>query len=419
MSKIIRRIPHANGKGMVDIDLTEYRDLVGTYQFLRMDEVQQVPLALRKYTGCKHSRMEHCLGTYYIARMICNSVGMDEATAHAVSTYGLIHDIAHAPLSHVTDNVLAIYGTDHNKKKFEIIKALRDVLPDADAVLAVAEDAESKNPRHAGIVKSIIGADKLDYVPRDGFHCGEDLGNETESIITNAIFKDNQYGIDFSAGSSVISFLNSYWTAHTKIYLHREVEIPRSMFQRALFLYIENLIESKRTEFLDEIFEMDDIDLLSLLRGAGTSKYVMGELKAGRLHTPVMALKLDGYEDFEDTETTVTITSSEAEDICSDTRTAFERSEKVAKSLDIDSDNVIITVSDDIQRLSRKKERGIVLFKGEEQKLAGDLYPAFFQHLTEEAKRHYAVRLLVHPEHAEKAEAKIKGMRHPKSLLFE
>ncbi len=392
------------------IDLTGYEKIVTLPEFRRMNNIQQVPLAEFLYPGCRHSRAEHSYGTFFYTSIICDNLDLDEDTKHAIKIYSLLHDVGHPPYSHVTENLLKEFGTNHNMVSERKIAKMENIIGKRffDIISRLKTTGQSK------IVDSLVGADKLDYVTRDSHHCGLKLFGDVEKIAESAVFQDGKYGIKYSSANEITNFLKSWWSTHKMIYLHKDVEIPRSMFQRAL-LYA---IESGEID-IDKIFDMDDYDLIGSLRSSKNNsvKKLMEYLRNGCFYEPVLTLKLDGYEKYEDPDIfTIGMTNEERSNICSSLKTAVEKEKVIAEKFGIPDDSLIITISDDIGRMDPRKKEVLIHMNGRFIS-ATELYNDFFDYLEGEMKRHYAIRLLVDPEFKKKINRKIP--KYPKRMFFE
>src|SRR5260370_27827434 len=90
--------------------------LIDTRAFQRLRYVRQLGLAYLVYPGASHSRFEHALGAYHLAR---RTLGLFEereltrelgrASATIVRCAALLHDIGHYPFSHALDEIGALH----------------------------------------------------------------------------------------------------------------------------------------------------------------------------------------------------------------------------------------------------------------------------------------------------------------------
>ena len=83
---------------------------IDTAAFQRLRYVRQLGHAFLVYPGATHSRFEHALGTYHLARRALATLeergelgGVSEADRLAVRLAALLHDIGHYPFSHALE----------------------------------------------------------------------------------------------------------------------------------------------------------------------------------------------------------------------------------------------------------------------------------------------------------------------------
>src|SRR3569833_2825326 len=91
-------------------------ELIDTPAFQRLRYVRQLGLAFLVYPGATHSRFEHALGAFHLARRTLNqfeeqddfsAVGRDECTL--VRAAALLHDVGHYPFSHALEEIGAMH----------------------------------------------------------------------------------------------------------------------------------------------------------------------------------------------------------------------------------------------------------------------------------------------------------------------
>src|SRR5205809_2174961 len=151
--------------------------LVDTEIFQRLRYVRQLGLAFLVYPGASHSRFEHALGTYHLARRALllleergDLAGVGEEQRSDVRIAALLHDIGHYPFSHALEEIGALH---HEEVAHPLISEgaigalLRDALG-ADAPQRVFEliRGRSTNPLQ-GLISGSLDLDKIEYLRRD------------------------------------------------------------------------------------------------------------------------------------------------------------------------------------------------------------------------------------------------------------
>src|SRR3954465_14686929 len=149
------------------------RELIETPAFQRLRYVRQLGLAFLVYPGATHSRFEHALGTYHLARRSLalmdeanNLVGIADDEQAIVTAAALLHDLGHYPFSHALEEIGAL---NHEEVARTIIgggeigeiltRALGETAPGRiiDLVRGV-----SRSPLQR-LISGSIDLDKLDY----------------------------------------------------------------------------------------------------------------------------------------------------------------------------------------------------------------------------------------------------------------
>src|SRR5919202_4126817 len=120
-------------------------ELVDSRAFQRLRYIRQLGLAHLVYAGATHTRFEHALGTYHLARRTLAlldergelaALGAEEcAVARAAA---LLHDLGHYPFSHALEEI----GVMHHEEVAEPLLASGTV---AEALRAgIARDAPAR-----------------------------------------------------------------------------------------------------------------------------------------------------------------------------------------------------------------------------------------------------------------------------------
>src|SRR3954467_13837688 len=163
------------------------RELIETPAFQRLRYVRQLGLAFLVYPGATHTRFEHALGTYHLARRSLallneeNSlVALPADECAIVAAAALLHDLGHYPFSHALEEI----GAMHHE---EVARALiaggeigailtRQLGKDAPARIISLVRGESDSPLQR-LISGSLDLDKLDYLRRDAFMCGVSYGD--------------------------------------------------------------------------------------------------------------------------------------------------------------------------------------------------------------------------------------------------
>jgi HD superfamily phosphohydrolase len=223
--------------------------LIDTPVFQRLRYVRQLGLAFYVYPGATHSRFEHALGTYHLARRTLalfeernpfGAVGRDEF--RLVRIAALLHDIGHYPFSHALEEIGAMHHEDVARPLIcsgplaEILRReLGAASPDAIVSLIRGESGSSLQ----GLISGSIDLDKLDYLRRDAFMCGVSYGEIDVDRLVNSLtlvpHPDTgrpEVGIVEKGLSALESLLFARYQMYRNVYWHHAVRSATAMYKR-------------------------------------------------------------------------------------------------------------------------------------------------------------------------------------------
>jgi len=99
----------------------EERRIIDSAPFQRLRRICQLPFANLVYPGANHTRFSHSLGCFYIAGEIVEKLKLEEYNKKVVKIAALLHDIGHPPFSHLCEQFLFEYKTNHEEMTKKII----------------------------------------------------------------------------------------------------------------------------------------------------------------------------------------------------------------------------------------------------------------------------------------------------------
>src|SRR3954468_9150705 len=286
--------------------------LVDTPVFQRLRYVRQLGLAFLVYPGATHSRFEHALGTFHLARRTLAlfeeqdefaAIGRDECML--VRAAALLHDVGHYPFSHALEEIGAMHHEEVARPLIaegEVAEILRRELgPNAPERILDLIRGESSSPLQ-GLISGSIDLDKLDYLRRDAFMCGVSYGEIDVDRLINALtlVRDPDTG-DIRVGmiekglSALESLLFAKYQMYRNVYWHHAVRSATAMYKRLVdgalragSLSAETLAGFTDEGLLHELGQRAPSPLLSALRERRLYKRVF--------ECPAAELPLDGGE---------------------------------------------------------------------------------------------------------------------------
>ncbi|WP_342764048.1 HD domain-containing protein [Thermococcus thioreducens] len=158
------KLVHDPIHGHIELDEFAVR-LVDTPEFQRLRRITQLGMAFLAYPSARHTRFEHSLGTFYLAKRIAeHNPEIEEGAVHAA----LLHDLGHYPFSHTLE---ALYPRHEENTKWLIRHGeIGDVLREQYSLREFIE--LFKHP----LVSGDIDADRMDYLVRDAYYTGVAYG---------------------------------------------------------------------------------------------------------------------------------------------------------------------------------------------------------------------------------------------------
>ena len=213
--------------------------LVDTPEMQRLRHVRQLGLAHLVFHGAEHSRFSHSVGVAHLARRMCDrldDVGSEERVA--VVCAALLHDVGHAPFSHVMERVFSFHHeemsaaivTDESTSVNEVLRTVDPSLPRRVASLLTG----SSHDFAGHIVSSQLDSDRADYLLRDAHMTGVAVGQyDLERILVTLDHDADGLLVDIGGYESVEGYLVARYHMYRLVYFHRVVRAAEAMLERA------------------------------------------------------------------------------------------------------------------------------------------------------------------------------------------
>ena len=105
--------------GFITIPSELHYDLIQHPYFQRLNRIKQLGMSFMVYPGAQHTRFQHSLGAMHlmeetIAQLRSKGNEITEEESNAVLAAILLHDIGHAPFSHVLESTIT-QGISHEE----------------------------------------------------------------------------------------------------------------------------------------------------------------------------------------------------------------------------------------------------------------------------------------------------------------
>lgn len=286
------------------------RKLIDSQPFQRLRDVHQLAMTYHVYPGATHTRFEHSLGVMEFAGRIFDSVFSEEKITGelkdrlgdhltkeslaywrtVVRIAGLLHDIGHLPFSHAAEDLLP-EGWNHERVTAEMIRhsEIKDLLESVrpkvepedvvdlcwDAKKRAKVEKERSLPEWQAILSELItgntfGADRIDYLLRDGLHAGVPYGRfgpdrliQGLRLVIDPSDDTIKVGLDFGAIHAAEALLLARYFMYTQVYLHD----VRRVYDVHLKDYLKAWLPGGRyPSGWKELLKMTDTEVISAMR---------------------------------------------------------------------------------------------------------------------------------------------------------
>ena len=264
--------------------------LVDTRAFQRLRYVRQLGLAYLVYPGASHSRFEHALGAFNLARHALGLLeergftqGLPADECIVVRCAALLHDIGHYPYSHALEEIGALHHEEVARPLIttgEVAEVLRDGLGDDAPERIMALVRGKSDSALAGLISGSLDLDKIEYLKRDAFMCGVNYGDiDVDRLLNSLTVVDDPGGRGRAVGmyekglSALESLLFAKYQMYRNVYWHHAVRSATAMYKRLVdgalragSLSAETLAAYTDEGLLHELAQRDPSPLLSALR---------------------------------------------------------------------------------------------------------------------------------------------------------
>jgi HD superfamily phosphohydrolase len=223
--------------------------LVDTETFQRLRYVRQLGLAYLVYPGATHTRFEHALGTYHLARRTLALMAERDALAGAdaeeqavVRAAALLHDVGHYPFSHALEEIGQL---NHETVARPLVTTGRiaEILSETIGTTAPQRVFDlicgSSDSALQGLISGSLDLDKIEYLKRDAFMCGVPYGEIDVDRLTNSllVLPDPQtgqpmIGVLEKGLSALESLLFAKYQMYRNVYWHHAVRSATAMYKR-------------------------------------------------------------------------------------------------------------------------------------------------------------------------------------------
>ncbi len=300
--KIIRDVVH----GYIPLTASDI-SIIDTPHFQRLKRIRQTG-ASSVYPSANHTRFEHSIGVMHLGIRVINALDIDsedkERFMNTVKYACLLHDIGHAPFSHIGENFFSQKELQGQVKKGlenagcdstsfmgegakhelcscaialnEYAKLLKENNVDLDLfcrmITGEKYSTSGKETENCiiGILNSDVDVDKLDYVLRDSFMSGADLVSiDLNRLISAYTIYNNTLAFSGKALSTISNLIYGRNALYMWIYNHHITVYTDSLLKRLIRHLMNKIPDAWEKLFsYNDISKnlVDDYDLIGFIR---------------------------------------------------------------------------------------------------------------------------------------------------------
>ena len=265
--------------------------IIDTPEFQRLRRIHQGGVLYYVFPTANHSRFEHSIGTYHLAKKFINNIKYNQPELNitnniikVISIAGLCHDLGHLMYSHLFDDIflpkLSNYKSlgkmsIHEERSIIILKNIInkykiDITP--DELVVIGDLINPKNSNYDNwneqfkigkwifqIIsnpKNNVDVDKFDYINRDNRAIGLKLDVDFSRLILQPRVINDEICYPIQAKESLYHLFFIRYQLHRRIYHHKTVKAIEIIMSDILF-------ELERTEKISEY--INDVEKMILL----------------------------------------------------------------------------------------------------------------------------------------------------------
>ena len=233
--------------------------LIDTEDFQRLRNITQLGFVHLVYPGARHSRFEHSLGVYHLAKQFLvrllrsePPLELDDEDIRIFVAATLLHDIGHYPFSHSLEELTSFFVHHEERARHLIMDPKGSIYPILEKEFGVdpvhvANVIDYRNKRCAiprrdlllaNILSGTLDPDKVDYLLRDALFCGVPFGESVnrDRLIASIKFDPShkRLAITNKGVSAVEALIFANYLTYRNVYWHHSVRSATAMFKRAV-----------------------------------------------------------------------------------------------------------------------------------------------------------------------------------------
>jgi HD superfamily phosphohydrolase len=282
--------------------------LTDTAEFQQLSRIKQLGPTFLVYPGATHTRLNHSLGVFHIARRIISRLvhhpDAPKLTLEGVKAFlaaSLLHDVGHFPYTHSFKSLPLAeheYLTGRYIQQGELAHRIREDLGVDPAIVAAIVDETlpiSGNDEirlYRSLLSGSLDPDKLDYLNRDAYFCGVPYGLQDIDFALSRLVPVGYdgLGLEESGVSAVENILFSKYLMYRAVYWHRTVRVATAMIKKSVNQGLQDQVIQP-----EDLYGLDDELFFSRFAGHPYPPFeLISQVGTRRLLKPAADIAFDG-----------------------------------------------------------------------------------------------------------------------------
>lgn len=235
------------------IEITDLaKSIIDTSEFQRLRRIHQTGVLLFLFPSANHTRFEHSIGVYHLARTFTKNLLEDyyiknkNRLIELIGIAGLVHDLGHLAFSHLFESFLKNQNIKFNHE--ELSQILFRYICDKYKLNITKDEIEMIiqliHPKEKWIDGFIwcdenigtwifqivanpingLDVDKFDYLVRDSMSCGFNVKFDCDRIIKMSKIIENQLVYPWKLRYNLFEVFLTRYQLHQQLYKHKTVK---------------------------------------------------------------------------------------------------------------------------------------------------------------------------------------------------
>jgi uncharacterized protein len=229
-------------------------ELIDTREMQRLRRIRQLGTAYLVYPGANHTRFEHSLGAYKLARDAARALGLSVDDSRALAAAALLHDLGHGPMSHLFEEVLREHNQRHEEFSIDLIQwsTIGDLLSRHGIEPKVVADFVLGRGAFGRVVAGDIDVDRMDYLLRDAHYTGVRTAVDPERLLSVMALVDGEYVVREAGLTAVESLLVTRFLMYPSVYFHHTCRAAEAMVVSGIEALLAQGAQLEELRFLDD-----------------------------------------------------------------------------------------------------------------------------------------------------------------------